>query len=162
MPKNETHSQFTAGHIRPAWTALPNANVLVQDPNTTNATTGTNTVIRFFTPFVISYERSAELASAHINTDIYTVPTGFALRVLDCMVSCRDTESSDTIQLRNNTTAIFTAIAADTDKAITRPTAGFDDAAWTLTAGQKLNVLSAGGTNGPACNVTVLAALVPA
>lgn len=157
MARKEQTRKFNASHVRPAMICPPKANLVAQDSATTNTTAvGTNATCKFYQPFLVGYHLDAELASTVINTNIFTVPTGFILTVRDFWLTALSAEGSATYTLRNNAVAIATAITSANSGETARMEAGYNSTAAVLTAGQNLNVLQAGGTNSPAVNIYAL------
>ncbi len=122
----------------------------------------TASTVKVYQPFIVAYENSAEVSAAQIDQVIYTVPTGYKLRVLDFWCMARASEASATVKLTDGTSDIGTAIICAVDAVVTRMAAGFDDTKYELAAAATLTLESAGGTNGPACNAYALVALMPA
>lgn len=152
------HETMGAAGRRQGWFVDPLSNFMVQDPDQFVAT-GSNAAV-LGTPFVIELTKSAETSSAQFTETMYTVPTGYKLRVLDAWVLCLAAEASAAVTIKSGTNAITDAIVAAVDKVITR--AGtIDDGFYEIAAAGTLVAVSSGGTNGPACKVGVLACLIP-
>jgi len=96
-----------------------------------------------------------------VNGDILAITMPWPCRVLDVWNVCGATATSCTIQVRNATSAIHTAIACAVAKAIVRVSAGMDPTYWKVAKGVALQVLIAGANTGANSRVYILVEVLP-
>jgi len=94
-------------------------------------------------PVIFNYTVASDVTTA---TPILTAP--FAFKIDDFLFHTTVGEASNTIGLRKATTLVATALAAVAAGAITRMAAGVVTTECTLAAGDVLNIIAAGGSNG--------------
>lgn len=95
------------------------------------------------TPVIFTYTVASDVTTA---TPILTAP--FAFKIDDFLFHTTVGEASNTIGLRKATTLVATALATTAAGAITRMAAGVVTAECTIAAGDILNIIAAGGSNG--------------
>jgi len=95
------------------------------------------------TPVIFNYTVVSDVTTA---TPILTAP--FAFKIDDFLYHTTVGEASNTIGLRKATTLVATALATTAAGAITRMAAGVVTAECTIAAGDVLNIIAAGGSNG--------------
>lgn len=84
-----------------------------------------------------------EIAAAANSTALAAFTAPFAMRIVDIIVEATATVSDGTVTPKKGTTAMCTAIACETDKAVTHMSAGAVVAALELAAGDVVNLSTA-------------------